>query len=286
MMQFAITLPQLGRASDAASVKGVARLAEDLGFSDIWVNDHIGFSGTEHPSPRMHEPLTTLAMAAAITSRIGLGSQITASYYPPVYLAKILSSLDSLSGGRLKVAIGVGWQRAEFAAMGSDFRTRGKRTDEIIALLRSCWESGTSEFESAHYRFPALKISPRPAHRIPIWIAGTTRPAFARAVALGDGYHGQPTRREGLAHDRQNSLSQLPEIIRGMREARPDRDGFCISMYTHEWDPSDTDLDTISRERDFFAKAGVQHVVAAIHQRDGDRWMRSVERLARIFDIS
>lgn len=285
-MQFAVTLPQLGRAASAQSIMDAARAAEDLGFKDVWVNDHIGFAAdTEHPSPRMYEPLSCLSLALAVTRTIGLGTQITAPYYPPIYLAKTLSSLDALSEGRLKIAIGVGWQKAEFDAMGSAFATRGKRTDEIIAILRSCWKTGSSEFEGQYYSFPAVKISPPPAHAIPIWIAGTTPPAFNRAVTLGDGYHGQPTRREGPLYARQNALRELPALIRELRAARPDEATFRISMYTHEWDPAATDGDLIRRERDFLAEAGVQHVVAAFHQRDGASWIQSIRELARILPL-
>jgi len=74
-MQSAVTLPQLGHASSGTSIRDTARLAEELGFSDVWVIDHIGFAPeTNHPSPRMYEPLTALAMAAAVTERIGLGT--------------------------------------------------------------------------------------------------------------------------------------------------------------------------------------------------------------------
>jgi probable F420-dependent oxidoreductase len=285
-MQYAIALPQLGRAASAQSIMDTARLAEQLGYSDVWVNDHIGFApSTEHPSPRMYDPLSCLALAAAATSRIGLGSHINAAYYPPVYLAKVLASLDSLSGGRVKIAVGVGWQPEEFAAMGSDFSTRGKRTDEIVAILRSCWDTGSSEFAGEHYSFPAVKISPPPAHTIPVWIAGTTPPALSRAVRLGDGYHGLPTRREPVTYDRQTGVSALPALIRGLREARPDPAEFTVSMYTHDWDPGEFDAAAIARERDFFEEAGVQHVVAALSRRDSASWMQAVEDLARIVKL-
>lgn len=281
-MEFAVTLPQLGRASSGPSIKATARLAEELGYSDVWVNDHVAFPvGIEHPAPRMYDPLTTLTTAAAVTTRIGLGSQITASYYPPVFLAKVLASLDSLSDGRVKIAIGVGWAEGEFAAMGSDFKTRGKRTDEIIAILRACWENREVSFAGEYYDIPPIRFSPPPAQRIPIWIAGTTAPAFGRAVRLGDGYHGQPTRRD-VDYDRQTSNSRLPELIRTLRRDRPDPADFTISMYTHDWDPAEIDADTIRRERDFFEEAGVQHVVAALSRTDGDAWMRSVDTLAQI----
>lgn len=286
-MEFAIALPQLGRAASPQGIMDVARLAEDLGFADVWVNDHVGFAPTtQHPSPRMYDPLLCLAMAAAVTRTIGLGSHINAAYYPPVYLAKLLASLDSLSGGRLKIVIGVGWQPEEFAAMGSDFRTRGRRTNEIISILRSCWQNGTSEFDGEYYHFPDLRIAPPPPLRsIPIWIAGTTKPALDRAVRLGDGYQGLPTRREPVTYDRQTGVSALPELIRNLRRRRPDPLDFRISVYTHDWDPVENDADTIRRERDSFEWAGVQHVVAALARKDGESWLKSVEDLARVLQL-
>ena len=284
-MEYAVTLPQLGRAANATSIKATARLAEELGFADVWANDHIGFApSTEHPSPRMFDPFSVMATAVAVTSRIGIGSQITASYYQPILLAKQLASLDSLSGGRLKLAIGTGWQPEEFAVLESSFADRGKRTDEIIAILRSCWETGMSEFSGEHYSFPRVKIAPPPPNRqIPLWIAGTARPAINRAVSLGDGYHGLPTRREEMP-DKQLPVSQIPARVRELRAGRPE-EAFRISMYTHDWDPGHFDADSIMRKRDFFEEAGVQHVVAAFGQSDADAWMRSVESLARILGI-
>jgi probable F420-dependent oxidoreductase len=285
-MHYAVTLPQLGRAASGRSIRDTARLAEDLGFSDVWVNDHIGFAPeTDHPSPRMYEPLTALAMAAAVTERIGLGTQITAAYYPPIFLARTLASLDALSEGRLKVAIGVGWQPQEFAVLDSDYRTRGGRTDEIVAILRQVWATGSSAFSGDFYSFPDVRITPPPAHRIPIWIAGSSSAAHDRAVRLGDGFHGLPTRNEPVNYHLQCGVSTVPATVEEMRQARPDPEDFTISLYTHEWDPGEFDADVIRRERDFFAEARVQHVVAAFAQRDAASWMRSVERLAMILDL-
>lgn len=286
-MKYAVALPQLGRAASAQSIKEAARLAEGLGFSDVWVNDHIGFApSTEHPSPRMFDPFTALATAAAVTDTIGLGAQITASYYPPVLLAKMLASLDSLSGGRVKIAIGTGWQPQEFAALGTEYRNRGKRTDEIIAILRSCWTTGHCRFDGEYYTIPDLKIAPPPPNRgIPIWIAGTSRPALDRAVTLGDGYHGLPYRGQLSEGDKRSAVADIPELVRDLRKARPDPATYCISMYTHDWDPGEFDGDVIRRERDFFEAAGVDHVVAALGRSDAAAWLRSIESLARILDI-
>lgn len=284
-MDYAVTLPQLGRAASSNSIKDAAVLAEILGFSDVWANDHIGFApSTEHPSPRMFDPFTTMTTAAAVTTTIGIGSQITAAYYPPALLAKMLASIDAMSGGRLKVAIGTGWQPEEFSALGSDFGTRGSRTDEIIGILRSAWETGNLEHIGPYYTLPNVKIMPPPPNRkIPLWIAGTARPATRRAIKLGDGYHGLPTRRETLP-DKQLPVSWVPGFVRDLRIQRPEP-SFTISMYTHDWDPGECDADSIRRERDFFESAGVQHVAVALSRTDAASWMHSIEELARILEL-
>jgi alkanesulfonate monooxygenase SsuD/methylene tetrahydromethanopterin reductase-like flavin-dependent oxidoreductase (luciferase family) len=123
---------------------------------------------------------------------------------------------------------------------------------------------------------------PPPNRRIPIWIAGTSRPAFERAARLGDGFHGQPTRRE--RHGKQTAISAVPAIVREMRATRPDASSFVISLYTHEWDPAEFDADTIRRERDFLEASGVQHVVAAFGRSDAASWMRSIDGLWRILE--
>lgn len=273
-LQVAITLPQLGHASSGPNIRRAACQAEELGFADLWVNDHISFPvGQSHPAPYMYDPLLSLATAAAVTERIGLGSQITAVYYPPVWLANALASLDSLSGGRLKIAVGVGWSQKEFEALGSDFRTRGKRTDEIIQILRACWENKVAEHIGEHYSFPPLKILPPPAHRIPIWVAGNSEPVYRRAVRLGDGFHGGSEPQFNMA---------MPEVVARLRSERPDPQDFTCSVYTHDWDPAERDASDILRERDFYARGGVQHVVAALSRRDIESWLKSVEQLAAI----
>ena len=136
-VKYAVTLPQLGHASSGRSIRAAARQAEDLGFADVWVNDHIaapveplplgtGPAPTGSHAVWMYDPLQTAGAAAAVTERIGIGVQVVPAYYPPVYLANALASLDSLSEGRVKIAVGVGWVPGEFAVLGSDFATRGQ----------------------------------------------------------------------------------------------------------------------------------------------------------------
>src|SRR5206468_3385054 len=139
---FGIHLPQYGRAAGADGITRAAKQAEELGFADVWVSDHLAVpSGAPYPPPFLFEPLITLTWAAAATQRVRLGtSVIVLPYRHPLHLAKELASLDVLAGGRLLLGAAAGWLEAEFDALGVPFAERGARTDEAIDALRACWE--------------------------------------------------------------------------------------------------------------------------------------------------
>src|SRR3954470_21747606 len=115
-MRGGMHLPQYGRAAGGDAVRRVARAAEELGFADVWVSDHVVQPAAQtYPSPYLYDPLLTLTWAAAATTRIELGTSVlVAPQYHPLWLPNATGSLDALSGGRLKLAIGVGWSAAEF----------------------------------------------------------------------------------------------------------------------------------------------------------------------------
>jgi probable F420-dependent oxidoreductase len=275
-MDIAVTLPQLGHAAGPDAIRAAAIQAEELGFSYVWVNDHITFPvGQSHPSKYMYDPLLTLATAAAVTTDIRLGGQVTAAYYAPLWLANALASLDSLSGGRLNVAIGVGWSPEEFAALGSSFADRGERTNEIIAILRAAWHGRPFRHHGKHYDLPEVQILPSPAHEIPLWIAGETAPAYRRAIEHGDGFHAGSW---ALAPD------AMAAAVARIREARPEPE-FVFSVYTHDWDPLKVGRDAVRTEHETYAQAGVQCVVVAPDQREVHSWLRSVEELAAALEL-
>ena len=112
-MRLGIHLPQYGRASGPESITRAALLAEELGFADVWVSDHVVQPASQgYPSPHIYDPFLTLAWEAAATQRVGLGTSITvAAQYHPLWLANTTSSLDSLSGGRLTLGVGVCWSK-------------------------------------------------------------------------------------------------------------------------------------------------------------------------------
>src|SRR5579883_3245916 len=125
---------------------------------------------------------STVTSTAASTTSIGLGtSVVVAAQYHPLWLANTTASLDALSGGRLTLAVGVGWSAAEFEALGQDFHTRGRRTDEILEILRLCWTQDPATHQGRFYRFSDIRVLPQPAHPVEIWIGGAGEAAERRA---------------------------------------------------------------------------------------------------------
>lgn len=272
-MRLGIHLPQFGRASSPDAIMAAAQRAEVLGYAGVWVSDHVVQpAGQGYPSPYLYDPLLTLTWAAAATSSIGLGTSVlVVPQYHPLQLANSLASLDNLSGGRLTVGAGVGWSEGEFAALGQEFANRGRRMDEAIDIMRLVWSTDPATFEGEHYQFADIKVQPRPAHPIPIWIGGGSEATLERAVSRGDGLHAISTAPEDLA-----------PLIARVRERRPEPE-FVIS-YRTGWDPQGMDPAQIRDERDAYADAGVTYVVAAPWRTDPDAWLSSMELLIELIE--
>jgi len=192
-MRFGVALPNFGRHAEKGTILKISKAAEELGFDSLWVSDHIvipeshqGFGGM------FYEPLITLTYIAACTSRIQLGtSVIILPYRNPIVLAKMISTLDALSGGRVILGIGTGWLKDEFDALGVSYEKRDSITDECIEVLKVLWTREEPSFKGKYYNFSGIKFLPRPIQkpRIPIWIGGNSRRAIERAVNTGDGWH-------------------------------------------------------------------------------------------------
>jgi len=271
-----IHLPQYGRVGGPEAIRRAAILADELGFADVWVSDHIVHPAAQtYPSPHLYDPLLTLCWAAASTTAVGLGTSVLVlPQHNPLELANQLASLDALSGGRLTVIAGVGWSAAEFDALGYPFHDRGRRTDEILAVLRTCWDEDPATFEGQFYRFSDIRVLPKPAHEIPLWVGGGSEAAFRRGTAAAStGFQIIGVKPDGAR----------PMIAR-LRRDRPEP-SFTISLRTG-WDPQGMPPDDIRRERDEFEAVGVQHVVAAPWRSDLDAWLRSMELLADVVELT
>jgi probable F420-dependent oxidoreductase len=270
-MRLGVHLPQIGRKAGPEAIRRAAIQAEMLGFADVWVSEHVILpkAAPYPPSPAFLEPILTLTWAAAVTTRVGLGtSVIVLPMHHPVPLAKQIASLQYLSGGRAIFGIGVGWLEAEFAALGAPFRQRGRRMDESIALMRALWSEDPVSFEARYItaEIKEMRMQPQPPRPIPIWVGGSSEPALARAVRLCDGWHGSRLTPETAA-----------PIVQRLRRERPEP-GFAVSLRTG-WDGKDAG--ELRDRLAAFAAAGVGHILAEPGDREIEDWLGSVEKIAR-----
>ncbi len=272
-MQLGIHLPHIGRKAAPDGIRRAAIQAEELGFDDVWVSEHIIVpkdSGYP-PSPNFWDPVLTLTWAAAATTRVRLGTSVLVlPLRHPLPLAKELATLQNLSGGRLILGAGVGWLEAEFNALGVPFNQRGRRMDEGIAMMRAVWTEDPVTFESKWIpaKIVTMRSHPMPIAPIPIWIGGSSDAAIQRALRL-DGWHGSRV-----------NPQQAVGVVKRLRAERPD-EAFVISLRIS------CDAHSAGGLRDIlgvYRDAGVQHVMAAPEDRDIDTYLSTAEAFRRAGD--
>ena len=200
-MKIAVEFPSVVYREGPEAVARLAKAVEEIGFDQLDIFDHVvmGYDTEGRPKNRYSarmpilEAFATLGYIAGCTSRIGLGTEVLVlPQRDPVLTAKQAATLDTLSGGRLRLGLGVGWQESEYEALGQDFHNRGRRMDEAIAVLRACWAEDPIDFEGEFYRVEAMAMEPKPPRgaALPIWIGGHSDAAFRRAGRLGEGWMG------------------------------------------------------------------------------------------------
>ncbi len=198
-MKLAVEFPSVSYREGPKMVARMAKGIEDIGYDHIEIFDHVvmGFNieGREKsfypPKMPILEAVATLSYIAAVTERVGLGTEVLVlPQRQPVLVAKQFSTLDTLSGGRVRLGVGVGWQASEFEALGVPYSERGKRTDEAIDLLRACWRDEQIDFDGAYYQSVAMAMEPKSPQgsSLPIWVGGNTPPALRRVGKYGDGW--------------------------------------------------------------------------------------------------
>jgi probable F420-dependent oxidoreductase len=207
MVQFSFRPPNADYLGFQATPEGILELAckaEELGFDAVLVNDHIIVDGTPHIVAswgNTYDPLMVLSYVAARTTRIRLGTSVLIlPYRNPVATAKMIATLDQLSGGRIIAGVGAGWNEAEFAALGVPFHERGARTTEYLRLWQACWAPGETTFHGQFFSFANMHIRPKPLQQPhpPIWIGGTSRAALRRAAAFAEVWQPTPMSLEDL----------------------------------------------------------------------------------------
>jgi alkanesulfonate monooxygenase SsuD/methylene tetrahydromethanopterin reductase-like flavin-dependent oxidoreductase (luciferase family) len=171
-----------GQGTDYRDAVPLAVAAEEAGFDSFWVTEHHGL-----PDGYLPSPLTLLAALAPVTSRIALGTGLVlAPLHHPLRLAEDAAVVDRLSGGRLVLGLGLGYAEHEYRAFGVDPATRGVRLEALVGALRAAWTG--QEFCAPELGLYDVRVTPTPAHPIPIWLGGYAAAAVARAGRIADGH--------------------------------------------------------------------------------------------------
>ncbi len=204
-MKFGVFLPVSGRAAGRKTLMHAAQQAEALGYDSVWAADRVVMPwkiDTPYPYSKeatfivppdrpFFDTLTCLAFLAGCTEKIQLGmSVMVLPYRHPLYWARVATTIDQLSTGRLIMGVGVGWMGEEFAALRAPFKERGKVSDEQLLLLKQLWTEEHITFRGNYYTVEDIAFSPKPYQkpRIPIWVGGEGKPAQRRAARFGDAW--------------------------------------------------------------------------------------------------
>ena len=198
-MKFVISLA----FGDPTHILDIARVADECGFEAIAVSDHVvhpeniqtpypytldGKPRWDAPAP-WPDPWVTIGAMAAVTQRLRFLTNIfVLPMRNPFSVAKAVGTAQVLSGGRVALGIGVGWMKDEFLLMEQDFHTRGRRTDEMVEVLRKLWRGGMVEHHGEFYDFDPLQMSPAPTQPIPLYFGGLSDAALRRVGRTGDGW--------------------------------------------------------------------------------------------------
>jgi probable F420-dependent oxidoreductase len=185
--------------ADPGVIRDYAQAVEALGFDYLLAYDHVlganperpgGWRGTYTFKDSFHEPFVLYGYLAAVTRRLELVTGVLILPQRQTGLvAKQVAQVDILSGGRLRLGIGIGWNHVEYEALNENFHNRGKRSEEQIALLRALWTQPLVTFEGKYHRIPDAGLNPLPVQRpIPIWFGGSADAALERMARVGDGW--------------------------------------------------------------------------------------------------
>lgn len=244
-MQLGFSVPLAGPWATPDRQVELSRRAEDLGFSTLWTFQRLLYPADpeqaaqpERWSPvyrSVHDPLVTLAYLAAHTSRIRLGvAVLNMPWFSPVLLAKQTTTLDTVSGGRLDVGLGLGWAEEEYAATGAPRGRRGARAEEFVAALTACWTEDVLTMRTELHDLRGVRVDPKPVQRPhpPVLLGGTVDAALRRAGRIADGWissSGADLRTigaavqvvEDAARDAGRDPARLRHVSRGVVRVRP-----------------------------------------------------------------
>ena len=198
-MRIGVVFPQIEIGADRGAVRTYAQGVEDLGFDHLLAYDHVlgadpaahpGWSGAYSQKDTFHEPFVLFGFLAGCCGLELATGVIVLPQRQTALVAKQAAEVDILTGGRFRLGVGIGWNAVEYEALGEEFRTRGRRIDEQIEVMRELWTKPVVDLDARNHRITGAGIAPLPVQRpIPVWIGAQSSPrALARAGRLGDGW--------------------------------------------------------------------------------------------------
>jgi probable F420-dependent oxidoreductase len=283
-MKFGVLAGNFGNFGEDPGVDGcltVAEEAERLGYDSVWVHDHVIMPS--HVSSRypyndsgaspfvteqfIYDPLAVMAAIGARTTRVSIGTSVlVVPYRNPLVLAKMLSTIDRISHGRVILGIGVGWMAEEFEALGiaDYYPQRGGVTDEFMAVCIDLWtQDGPSSFDGKWVKYDSVGANPLPVQKphIPIWVGGKTKPAIRRVARYGTGYHTVGSTPAQVA-------DEVAAVKVEMERAGRDPAELVVSMLWGFLGVAGKDelIDTLGE----YERAGLHHMVGIPSLRQGD----------------
>jgi probable F420-dependent oxidoreductase len=265
-MHVAVEFPLATHRWGTDVVLELARGIEDAGYDEIDLFEHVtvghpipGRSESREAAPELLEPLVTLGAISAVTHRIRLGTGILVlPQRQPALVAKQVATLDVLSNGRVRLGVGVGWQRSEYESLGVPFAERGLRIDEAITLMRRYWTEPSVTFHGQFYRAEAMGMDPKPVQPggPPIWLGGDSEAALHRVGRLGDGWMAMA--------DSDEAVVTAPEKLATIRAAAEaaGRDPARIGLQARLSDP--LDLESVPRRVAGLRAAGFTWITVSL----------------------
>ncbi|MCC7366177.1 MAG: LLM class F420-dependent oxidoreductase [Dehalococcoidia bacterium] len=197
-MELGVVFPQSEIGTDPAAIRDFAQAAEAMGFTHLLIYDHVlgadrdrpgGYRGVYDKDTQFHEPLVTLGYLAGQTKTIEFCTTVLIlPQRQAALVAKQAAEVDILSGGRLRLGVGSGWNEVEYEALGMNFHDRGKRQAEQVELMRALWTGEAITFNGQWHTVTKASINPVPGRQIPVWFGGSHPALLKRVAKLGDGW--------------------------------------------------------------------------------------------------
>ena len=258
-MQIGVTFPQTEIGADPVVIRDYAQTAEGLGYSHLVAFDHVlGADPAQRPGWRgytqrdmFHEPFVLFGYLAALTRLELVPAVIILPQRQTALVAKQAAEVDVLTGGKLRLGVGVGWNPVEYEALGMDFHTRGRVVEEQIEVMRLLWSQEIVSYKGRYHTITAAGLNPLPTRRsIPVWLGGSSDILLRRVARLGDGWfpQGYPDEQMG------ETLERLRDYT---REAGRDPASLGIEA---RLTIRDTGLDEWVRQTEAWQKLGATHI--------------------------